>query len=60
MSSAPTSIQRGGPRRVTEIAAPQVGERARPLDLADLAGQRFRLEDLRGRAFLLVFLRHAG
>lgn len=37
-----------------------VGERARELDLVDLEGRRLRLDDLRGQAFLLVFLRHAG
>ena len=37
-----------------------VGERARELDLVDLEGRRVRLDDLRGQAFLLVFLRHAG
>ena len=41
-------------------AAPSVGETARPLELPDLGGNRVRLEDLRGRAVLLVFLRHAG
>lgn len=40
--------------------APSVGESVRPLELPDLSGNLFRLEDLRGRAILLVFLRHAG
>lgn len=39
---------------------PRVGDTAPALDLPDLAGERRRLEDLRGRAVLLVFLRHAG
>ena len=41
-------------------AALAVGESARPLALPDLGGNLFRLEDLRGQAVLLVFLRHAG
>lgn len=43
-----------------DVSAPSVGEPARPFNLTDLEGRRLRLEDLRGRAFLLVFLRHAG
>jgi peroxiredoxin len=45
---------------MSRATAPEVGEQARPLDLVDLDGARVRLEDLRGRAFLLIFLRHAG
>jgi len=45
---------------MTNITAPSVGEPARSLDLPDLQGRRVQLEDLRGRAFLLIFLRHAG
>jgi peroxiredoxin len=45
---------------MTGVTAPAVGERARPLDLHDLDGRRVRLEDRRGQAFVLVFLRHAG
>ena len=45
---------------MTAMAAPRTGERARTFDLVDLTGARLRLEDLRGRAFLLIFLRHAG
>jgi peroxiredoxin len=45
---------------MTDATAPGVGDRARPLDLVDLDGRRVRLDDLRGQAFLLVFLRHAG
>ena len=41
-------------------AAPALGECAPPLELRDLRGNLTRLEDLRGRAVLLVFLRHAG
>ena len=48
------------PPAMTGVRAPRVGEPARPLDLLDTDGRRIRLEDLRGRAFLLVFLRHAG
>jgi hypothetical protein len=45
---------------VNDATAPKAGEGARPFELVDLDGQRARLDDLRGRAFLLVFLRHAG
>lgn len=45
---------------MTDMRAPRVGEPAPRFDLADLKGRRVRLEDLRGRAFLLIFLRHAG
>lgn len=41
-------------------APPGVGEPARPFDLVDLDGRQVRLDDLRGQAFLLSFLRHAG
>lgn len=37
-----------------------VGEPAPPLDLPDLSGKRHRLDELRGRAVLIVFFRHAG
>ena len=39
---------------------PETGDRARRLELPDLRGGLVRLEDLRGRAVLLVFLRHAN
>jgi peroxiredoxin len=42
------------------VSAPAVGERARPFDLPVLDGRRLHLDDLRGQAFLLVFLRHSG
>jgi hypothetical protein len=45
---------------MTDASAPVVGEHARPFGLVDLGGRRVRLDDLRGQAFLLVFLRHAG
>ena len=45
---------------MTGLAAPRIGEQARPIDLVDLEGAHFRLDDLRGRAFLLIFLRHAS
>ncbi|NUR77990.1 MAG: hypothetical protein HOQ28_17095 [Thermoleophilia bacterium] len=45
---------------MADTTAPAVGERACPFDLVDLDGGRVRLDDLRGQAFLLVFLRHAG
>ena len=45
---------------MTDAGAPVVGERAGPFDLTALDGRRVRLDDLRGQAFLLVFLRHAG
>jgi peroxiredoxin len=45
---------------MSSVGAPTVGERARPFDLPDLDGRRVRLDDLRGQAFLLIFLRHAG
>ena len=45
---------------MTGGAPPAAGDRARPLALHDLDGRQVRLEDLRGQAFLLVFLRHAG
>lgn len=48
------------PRGMTNVGLPVVGERARPLDLTGLDGRRVRLDDLRGQAFLLIFLRHAG
>ncbi len=41
-------------------SGPFPGERAHPLELPDMHGNLSRLEDLRGRAVLLVFLRHAG
>jgi peroxiredoxin len=47
-------------RTMTAATPPAVGERARAFDLVSIEGQRVRLDDLRGRAFLLVFLRHAG
>jgi hypothetical protein len=60
MHPAPLAIQPGKSRTMSRTTAPHVGEPARPLDLVDLDGARVRLEDLRGRAFLLSFLRHAG
>lgn len=45
---------------MTAVTPPAVGERARTFDLVSIEGDRVRLEDLRGRAFMLVFLRHAG
>jgi peroxiredoxin len=60
MHPAPLAIQPRKPHAMSGATAPQVGEQARPLDLVDLDGARVRLEDLRGRAFLLIFLRHAG
>ncbi|HET8894881.1 MAG TPA: hypothetical protein VFM96_12365 [Gaiellaceae bacterium] len=42
------------------MSATKVGEPAPPLDLPDLSGTRHRLADLRGRAMLIVFFRHAG
>lgn len=39
---------------------PTVGAPAPPLALPRLGGGRVVLEDLRGRASLVVFLRHAG
>jgi peroxiredoxin len=45
---------------VTDATPPTVGERARPFDMVDLEGRRVRLDDLRGQAFLLIFLRHAS
>jgi peroxiredoxin len=39
---------------------PRVGDRAPGLDLVDLDGAHMCMEDLRGRAFLLIFFRHAG
>jgi hypothetical protein len=60
MHPAPLAIQRGKSATMSRSTAPRVGESARPLDLIDLDGARARLEDLRGRAFLLIFLRHAG
>lgn len=47
-------------RTMTAATPPAVGERARAFDLVSIEGLRVRLEDLRDRAFLLVFLRHAG
>jgi peroxiredoxin len=47
-------------RAMTAVSPPAVGERARTFDLVSIEGGRVRSEDLRGRAFLLVFLRHAG
>ena len=41
-------------------AAPSPGEYAPPLELRDLRGNLARLADLRERAVLLVFLRHAS
>jgi peroxiredoxin len=37
-----------------------VGRQAPKLELPDVNGQLVRLVDLRGRAVLVVFLRHAG
>jgi peroxiredoxin len=45
---------------MTDVSAPATGEPARSFDLADLDGRTVRLDDLRGKAFLLIFLRHAG
>lgn len=42
------------------VSEPTVGDRARPLTLPDLDGNIVWLDDLRGRAVLLVFLRHAA
>jgi peroxiredoxin len=39
---------------------PKVGDPAPPLELPLLGGGSFRLEDHRGRPFLVIFLRHAG
>jgi hypothetical protein len=60
MHPAPLAIPPGKSATMSHTTAPRVGESARPLDLVDLDGARVRLEDLRGRAFLLIFLRHAG
>ena len=60
MHPAPLAIQPGKSPTMSRTTAPRVGESACPLDLVDLDGARVRLEDLRGRAFLLIFLRHAG
>ncbi len=38
----------------------QVGQPAPPLELPTLDGGLLRLADLRGRAVLVSFLRHAG
>jgi peroxiredoxin len=46
--------------RATHARAPEVGDQAPPLELETLEGSGFRLEDERGRAVLLTFLRHAG
>jgi hypothetical protein len=59
MHPAPLAILPGKSSTMSRTTA-RVGESARPLDLVDLDGARVRLEDLRGRAFLLIFLRHAG
>jgi peroxiredoxin len=45
---------------MADATPPAVGDPARPFDLVALDGRRVCLDDLRGRAFLLVFLRHAG
>jgi peroxiredoxin len=42
------------------VSGARVGEPAPPLELPDLGGVRVRLENLRGRAVLIVFFRHAG
>jgi peroxiredoxin len=42
------------------VSPASVGEPAPPLDLPDLTGKRHRLGELRGRAVLIVFFRHAG
>jgi hypothetical protein len=47
------------PRSATP-RAPDVGDEPPPLELETLEGGGFRLEDERGRAVLLTFLRHAG
>jgi peroxiredoxin len=47
-------------RRSATARAPEVGDPAPPLELQTLEGSGFRLEDERGRAVLLTFLRHAG
>jgi hypothetical protein len=60
MHPAPLAIHPAKSATMSRSTAPRVGESARPLDLIDLDGARVRLEDLRGRAFLLIFLRHAG
>jgi cytochrome oxidase Cu insertion factor (SCO1/SenC/PrrC family) len=60
MHPAPLAIQPRTPHAMSRATAPDVGEQARPLELVDLDGARVRLEDLRGRASLLIFLRHAG
>jgi hypothetical protein len=60
MHPAPLAIHPRTPRAMSRTTAPRLGESARPLDLVALDGARVRLEDLRGRAFLLIFLRHAG
>ncbi len=46
--------------RFVHAGAPEVGDKAPPLELETLEGSGFRLEDERGRAVLLTFLRHAG
>jgi peroxiredoxin len=40
--------------------APSAGDPAPTLERPDLDGKFVRLGDLRGRAVLVVFLRHAG
>jgi len=60
MHPAPLALQPRTRHAMSGATAPHVGEQARPRDLVDLDGARVRLEDLRGRAFLLIFLRHAG
>lgn len=57
MHAAPAGMP---PERMSNVDAPTVRERTRPFDLVDLDGRRVRLDDLRGQAFLLIFLRHAG
>jgi peroxiredoxin len=51
-----------GPRRRRSIAGSTfvVGDIAPALELPTLTGDAFDLADLRGRAVLVSFLRHAG
>jgi peroxiredoxin len=43
-----------------DVTSPGVGEPAPPLALMDLEGRLVDLAELRGRAVLVSFLRHAG